>query len=119
MDGSSTYSIHMPTAPPAREGWTLTVYSIKGALIQNSIGRYQLSNASTLTKNADGSVDIYLQATQPTDASQAQNWLPVASGQDFEVIWRLLAPQPDAIDGILNGTGWQPPPVALAASAGK
>ena len=54
-------------------------------------------------------MDIYVQATQPADAAQAQNWLPVASGQGFEVIWRLLAPEPDTIDGILDGTGWQPP----------
>ncbi len=53
-----------------------------------------------------------MQAAQPTDAAKATNWLPVASGQDFEVIWRLMAPQPDAIDGILNGTGWQPPSLA-------
>ena len=112
LDGSSSYTIHMAAEPPADEGWTLTVYDTKGALIQNPIGRYQLSNTSALTKNADGSVDIHLQATQPADAAQAQNWLPVAGGQDFEVIWRLLAPKPDAISGILDGSGWQPPSVA-------
>jgi hypothetical protein len=118
LDGSSNYTIHTATAPPAGEGWTLTVYNTEGALIQNSLGRYQFNQASTLTKNADGSVDIYLQAAQPADAAGAQNWLPVASGQGFEVIWRLLAPQPAAIDGILNGTGWQPPAVTPAVAAG-
>jgi hypothetical protein len=116
LDGSSSYTIHMPTPPPGGQGWTLTVYNTKGALIQNSLGRYQFNQASTLTKNADGSVDIYLQATQPADAAQAANWLPVASGQGFEVIWRLMAPEPDKIDGILNGTGWQPPALTPAAA---
>ena len=35
-------------------------------------------------------------------------------GTPGPVIWRLMAPQPDMIDGILNGTGWQPP--ALTAN---
>ena len=26
-------------------------------------------------------------------------------------MWRLFAPESDAIDGILDGTGWQPPAV--------
>jgi hypothetical protein len=109
LDGSSSYTMHLPAAPPAREGWTVTVYTTKGALIPNALDRYNLGAASPLTKNADGSIDVYLQASQPTDAAKAQNWLPVTAGQGFEVIWRLMAPQPDAIDGILDGTGWQPP----------
>ncbi len=101
--------MHLPAEPPAREGWTVTVYDTKGALIPNALNRYNLGAASPLTKNADGSIDILMQPTEPTDAAKTKNWLPVASGQGFEVIWRLMAPQPDAIDGILGGTGWQPP----------
>jgi hypothetical protein len=117
LDGSSSYVIHMATQPPAGEGWTLTVYNTKGALIQNPINRYEFTNSSTFTKNADGSVDIYIQATQPADPAKAQNWLPVASGQGFEVIWRLMAPKPDTIDGILNGSGWQPPALMPVTAA--
>jgi hypothetical protein len=109
LDGSSSYVAHLPSAPPGGEGWTITVYNTKGGLIQNPLDRYQFNQASALTKNPDGSMDLYFQATQPADAGQAQNWLPVASGQGFEVIWRLMAPKPDMIDGILSGTGWQPP----------
>jgi hypothetical protein len=114
LDGSSSYVIHMASPPPAGEGWTLTVYDTKGALMPNSINRYEFSNASTLTKNADGSVDIYVQATAPTDAAQAANWLPVTGGQGFEVIWRLMAPKPEVIQPILDGTGWQPAPLTPA-----
>lgn len=109
LNGSTAYVLHLPTAPPVNEGWSLTAYTLNGALIPNPIDRYQFSNASPLTQNADGSVDIYVQDTQPATAAQAQNWLPTASGQGFEVIWRLIAPKPDAIAGILNGSGWQPP----------
>lgn len=113
LAGSSSYVVHLVQPPPSK-GWTLTVYDTKGALIQNSVDRYQFSNASKLAKNADGSVDIFVQATAPTDAAKAQNWLPVADGQGFEVIWRLMVPKEDAIQPILDGTGWQPPALTKA-----
>ena len=111
LNGSTNYVLHMASAPPVNEGWTLTVYDLKGALIPNPINRFEFSDTSQLTNNTDGSVDIYLQSTQPSDPAQANNWLPTASGKGFEVIWRLMAPQPAAIPGILNGTGWQPPAI--------
>lgn len=111
LNGSKNYVLHMTSPPPINEGWTLTVYNLKGALIPNSINRYEFSDASNLSRNSDGSVDLYLQATPPSDPAQYANWLPTASGQGLEVMWRLLAPQPAAIPGILNGTGWQPPAI--------
>jgi hypothetical protein len=111
LSGSASYVLHMPVEPPANEGWSLTVYDLQGFLIPNSINRYQLSNKSKLAHNADGSVDIYLQSSQPTDPAQVGNWLPTASGQGFEVIWRLLAPKPASIKGILDGKGWEPPAI--------
>ncbi len=110
--GSTNYILHMDALPPVVEGWTLTVYNLTGAMIPNPINRYQLSGSSNLTKNADGSVDIYLQSTQPSDPSRFNNWLPTpTNGQGFEIIWRLLAPNSVDIPYILNGTGWQPPAV--------
>jgi len=111
LTGSTNYVMHMSAVPPVNEGWTLTVYNLKGGLIPNSINRYEISDSSQLTYNADGSADIYLQASQPSSATLANNWLPTANGQGFEVIWRLMAPKPTAIPGILDGTGWQPPAI--------
>nr|WP_319376339.1 DUF1254 domain-containing protein [uncultured Methanoregula sp.] len=111
LNGSTDYVIHMTAPPPADEGWSLTVYSLNGTLIQNPINRFQFSDSSQLTRNADGSVDMYLQSVQPSDPARVNNWLPTADGQGFEIIWRLLAPRPAEISGILNGTGWQPPAI--------
>ncbi len=119
LNGSTSYVVHMASAPPVTEGWSLTVYNLKGALIPNPINRFAISDTSQLAHNADGSVDIYLQATQPSDPALAGNWLPTASGQGFEITWRLLAPQPAAIPGILNGTGWQPPAITPVSGAGQ
>lgn len=114
LSGSNRYVLHMTSAPPANEGWTLTVYNLNGMLVNNTIGRHQFSDASNLTRNPDGSADIYLQAAQPADPGQANNWLPTTpAGQGFEVMWRLMAPNTTAIPGILNGSGWQPPAVRM------
>jgi len=114
LNGSTRYVLHMQSDPPTGEGWSLTVYNLKGAMIPNSINRYAFTNTSQLASNPDGSVDFYLQADKPSDPAQESNWLPTASGQGFEVIWRLFAPQPDKIDSILNGSGWQPPKIQPA-----
>jgi len=111
LAGSTNYVLHMPSAPPVNEGWSVTIYNLKGALVQNPLNRYELSNASQLVHNSDGSVDIYLQATQPTNPARVSNWLPTPAAAGFEVIWRLIAPKPSAIPSILNGTGWQPPAI--------
>ena len=109
LNGSTTYRLHMSKPPPVRQSWSVTVYTLKGALVSNPENRYALNDTSRLRRNADGSVDLYLAATEPTDPVEAANWLPTPAGEGFEVMWRLIAPAPSAIDGILDGTGWQPP----------
>ena len=111
LNGSRRYVLHLPKAPPTREGWSLTLYNLKGGLMANPLGRYAFTNTSPLTRNADGSIDIYVQSKEPTKAKQRSNWLPVPSGQRFEATWRLFAPKPARIPGILDGAGWQPPAI--------
>ncbi|MFN8631708.1 MAG: DUF1254 domain-containing protein [Chloroflexota bacterium] len=111
LDGSTAYGLHLATAPPSREGWSLTVYNLSGGLEANPLNRYAFTDTSTLARNGDGSIDITLSAAQPASATGQQNWLPITSGQGFEVIWRLFAPDPDAINGVLDGSGWQPPAI--------
>ncbi|MBI5232222.1 MAG: DUF1254 domain-containing protein [Coriobacteriales bacterium] len=111
LNGSTNYVLHMPSAPPVNGDWSLTVYDMKGALIPNAINRYAFSKGSKLARNPDGSVDFYLQADKPSDPAQVSNWLPTARGQGFEVTWRLIAPEPEKVDGVLDGTGWQPPAI--------
>lgn len=115
LNGSGHYIMHIGEMPPVTEGWSITVYDTNGVLIRNPINRYQFNNSSDLTRNADGSVDIFFQTDQPETVGEAQNWLPVAKDQGFQVIFRLLAPEQNSIDGILDESGWQPPALSSVA----
>lgn len=117
LTGDAAYRIHLPAAPPTRAGWSLTVYDLRGRLVANDLGRSALTHRSPLATNADGSMEILLSATPPTDPAHLENWLPVPAGKGFEVMWRLFAPDPAAIDGILDGSGWQPPTVEPAPAS--
>jgi hypothetical protein len=114
LDGSASYTLHLAAAPPSQQGWSVTVYDLKGGLEANALDRYAFTDTSSLAKNADGSIDITLSATQPSDAEAQQDWLPITAGQGFEVTWRLFDPDPNAINGILDGSGWQPPAITPA-----
>jgi hypothetical protein len=82
--------------------------------VANSADRYAVTNISTLTRNADGSIDLYLQPRSPASAAQAANWLPTPASQGFEVTWRLFAPDQTSVAGILAGSAWQPPAITRA-----
>jgi hypothetical protein len=111
LAGSSSYVLHLATPPPTTEGWSVTIYNLKGQLVANAGGRYAITSISPLTRNADGSLDLYLQPTAPASSAHAANWLPTPAGEGFEVTWRLFAPDAGAIDGIVDGSGWQPPAI--------
>jgi hypothetical protein len=116
LDGSTPYVLHLAAAPPTAEGWSVTVYTMAGALVAGPGGRTSaLTSISPLTSNADGSIDLYLQPTAPATAGEASNWIPTPAGQPFEVAWRLFAPTGSAIPRILDGTGWQPPTIATTS----
>ena len=115
--GSTNYVLPMDSFPASGRG--LDAYRVQ---LDRSAGpptrSIDTSSAMrrTLPRNDDGSVDFYLQSTAPTDPAKFNNWLPTpANGTGFEVMWRLLAPDSANIPGILNGTGWLPPEIAVAA----
>src|SRR5262249_43640259 len=107
FDGGSKYVQHFEKGklPPVNGFWSVTVYDKDGYFIPNALGRQAIGDRSTLVANADGSVDIFLQAQSPGKGKEA-NWLPVAAAQPFNLLMRLYWPD----KGVLNGT-WTPPPV--------
>jgi len=75
-------------------------------MVNNPINRSSFDDRSNLAKNADGSIDVYLQHEAST--GHEQNWLPTPSGK-FKLMLRAYLPGA----AILNGT-YRVPPVVEA-----
>jgi hypothetical protein len=108
-DGAHKYVIHFAKGrtPPAKGFWSLTMYNKDYFFVANPINRYSISARQDLKKNADGSIDLYLQNESP-GADKESNWLP-APPDKFILMMRLYWPSekdPSIIDG-----SWKLPPV--------
>jgi hypothetical protein len=96
--------------PPVKGFWSLTMYDPDFFFVPNPLNRYSLSQRDTFATNADGSVDLYLQAGSPGPDKEA-NWLPAPKGK-FVPMLRLYWPK-DTSPSILDGS-WTPPPLRRA-----
>jgi len=110
-DGTKHYVMHFDKGqfPPVDGFWSLTMYDKNMFFVPNKLNRYTLSSRNKFVTNADGSVDLYLQADSPGKAKEA-NWLPAPSAQ-FVPMLRLYWPK-ETPPSILDGT-WQAPAVKL------
>lgn len=101
LNGSHRYRLHFAAnaLPPAKAFWSITAYGADDFLIANPLNRYALGDRDKLRYNADGSLDIWVQAQVPTDPQQQANWLPVRANEPFTLNARLYWPQPEALDG--------------------
>ena len=93
--------------PPVDGFWSLTMYDSHYFFVPNPLNRYTLSQRNKFVTNADGSVDLYLQADSPSEAKEP-NWLP-APKADFIPMLRLYWPK-QRPPSILDGT-WKPPAI--------
>ena len=110
FDAANNYVMHFPPGqlPPVDGFWSLTMYDSQYFFVPNKLDRYTLSARNALTKNADGSVDLYLQANSP-GAAKESNWLPTPQNGRFIPMLRLYWPK-ETPPSILDGT-WKPPPI--------
>ncbi len=119
--GSNRYVIHIPKSRlpiPVKAFWSLTMYDSNSFFVPNPLNRYLLNNRSHLRTNPDGSIDMYIQHDRPSNPAQVSNWLPApAIGDGFRLVWRLYDLD-HAVFGVLNGSGWQPPPVQPCDATG-
>ena len=91
LSGQNNYRLRVPADTPARDFWSVIVYSMKTkSMIPNPQNRVGLSSydKSKLLMNADGSVDLYFGPNAPS--GKEANWLP--TGEDFFLILRLYGP---------------------------
>ena len=118
LTGATRYVVHFAARdakPPARFFWSLTMYDSELFFVRNPIDRWVLNDRSRLRRNADGSLDLYVQPDAPTRAAQRRNWLPSpradAADPGFRLLLRLYGLPKRALAGIADGTGWQPPAI--------
>ena len=108
-NGTNKYVMHFPKGqmPPVNGFWSLTMYNAEYFFYGNPLNRYTLSARNDLKKNADGSIDLYLQHESPGPDKES-NWLP-APADKFILMLRLYWPT-EKSPSILNGT-WKIPAV--------
>lgn len=111
LSGANRYVLHFDkgAAPPAEAFWSVTMYDADSFFVVNPINRYAISSSMPLKKNADGSLDIYVQRESPGKDKEA-NWLPAAE-KDFSVTMRIYWPT-DKAPSILDAS-WKPSAVKL------
>ncbi len=119
LDGSKhNYTITFPAGglPPVNAFWSVTMYDGKSQLlIKNPINRYLINSPmlSGMTKNADGSLTLYIQKDSPGKAKES-NWLP-APDDTIYLVMRLYWPKETPPSILPPGSGtWQPPAIVAA-----
>jgi hypothetical protein len=90
-DGNSTYKLNVPKDTPAKDFWSVIVYSMETKSFVRNVERVGLSsrNADTMQVNKDGSYDIYFGPKAPN--GKESNWIP--TGEDFFLLFRLYGPE--------------------------
>lgn len=109
--GANRYVMHFPKGqmPPVNGFYSLTMYDADYFFYGNELNRYTLSARNDLKKNADGSVDFYVQHENPGPDKES-NWLPAPSGK-FILMLRLYWPT-ETPPSIIDGT-WKIPAVQI------
>jgi hypothetical protein len=111
FSSANKYVIHFNKneIPPVNGFWSITIYNEKILFAANPINRYCLGSLSDppLTKNPDGSIDLYIQRDSP-DSAKIPNWLPAPASGGFSLTLRLYWPQKQVVD-----KSWIPPAVRL------
>ncbi|MNS76554.1 hypothetical protein D3C72_1101040 [compost metagenome] len=116
LDGSKhnyTITFRDGQLPPVNAFWSVTMYDGKTQLlIENPIDRYLINSPMLLsmTKNADGSLTLYLQNASP-GADKENNWLPAPNDLMY-LVMRLYWPTTESPSILPPGKGtWSPPQI--------
>lgn len=105
--GNQNYVLHFAKdqLPPVGAFWSVTMYDAQGFQVANELNRYAIGDRDALKFNADGSLDLYFQHTNP-GGDRTSNWLPSPASGELGITMRLYAPAPQVLDG-----RWNPPAI--------
>jgi len=90
MNGTDTYKLNVPADTPAKDFWSVIVYSMKTKGFVEGVETVGLASTGIdkMKKNDDGSVDVFFAPKAPK--GMESNWIP--TGEDFFLLFRLYGP---------------------------
>jgi hypothetical protein len=100
LDGAKKYVLHLEKDEifPSNSGvWSVSPYR-ENFYVHNAINRYGILSSMPIKYNADGSLDIYIQANSP-GADKDSNWLPCPPSLPFNLSVRVYQPKKPLLDG--------------------
>jgi hypothetical protein len=105
LEGGKRYVLHFNknSTPPTNAFWSITMYDQEGFPVTNVLNRFTISSWMPLKRDADGSLEIYIQPDNPGKDKES-NWLPSPSEGRLGITMRVYWPQQSIVDG-----GWVPP----------
>ena len=100
IEGTNKYVMHFDKEeiPPVNAFWSLTAYNSQDFLVANPINRFAIGDRDNIKYNKDGSLDIYIQNTDP-GGDKSSNWLPSTQEGLTTLTLRLYWPKESVLDG--------------------
>lgn len=90
FDAHSTYKLTVPPDTPAKDFWSVIVYSSRTKGFVENVDRVGISSRdkAALKANEDGSIDIFFSPKAPEGSES--NW--IETGEEFFLLFRLYGP---------------------------
>ena len=92
LDGSKSYTVHLPPNIPVKEYWSLVLYDSQTRSMLQTDQQFPTIGSQTkgFVVNSDTSVDVYFGPKAPP--GNESNWLQTVPSKGFSVILRLYGP---------------------------
>jgi len=97
LDGGKTYRVTVPANVPVKQYWSAVPYDRATHTFFRDVPYVGVgSQTPGLQTNSDGSVDLTIGPTPPSD--RASNWIPTRAGSQFEFCIRFYGPEKPLFD---------------------
>jgi len=91
LDGGKTYKLTVPKDAPVAQFWSFTVYDNESRCLIDTGSYPDRSSRNDITKNADGSVDLYFGPEAPA-GKPPKNWIKTLPNKGWLTYFRLYGP---------------------------